>query len=94
MNVLILFYYFIHKRIFRIFLSGHLAYPVVAVNRWGATDDLANSSLHSSCLSAFFDCGQEVFVGSNGLPSCVSDLFVGDVISVCDAEELFMYSLF
>ena len=30
-----------------------LAYPVVAVDRWGATDDLATSSLHSSRLSAF-----------------------------------------
>ena len=27
-------------------------------------------------------------MGSNGLPSSVSDLFVGDVFSVCDAEEL------
>ena len=26
-------------------------------------------------------------MGSNGLPSSVSDLFVGDVVSVCDAEE-------
>ena len=30
-----------------------LAYPVVSVDRWGATDDLATSSLHSSRLSAF-----------------------------------------
>ena len=35
----------------------------------------------------FFDCGQEVFVGSNDFPSSVSDLFVGYVVSVCDAEE-------
>ena len=26
-------------------------------------------------------------MGSNGLPSSVSDLFVGDVVSVRDAEE-------
>ena len=26
-------------------------------------------------------------MGSNGLPSSVLDLFVGDVVSVCDAEE-------
>ena len=26
-------------------------------------------------------------MGSNGLPSSVSDLFVGDVVSVSDAEE-------
>ena len=104
-----------------------LAYTVVSVDRWGITDDLATSSLHSSRLSAFlmaapsvkpvhsgmlsshlflclpllclpryvavpskfslFDCGQEVYVGSNGLPSSVSYLFVGDVVSVRDAEE-------
>ena len=29
-------------------------------------------------------CGQEVFVGPNGLPTSVSHLFVGDVISVGD----------
>ena len=29
-----------------------------------------------------------VFVRPNGLPSSVSHLFVGDVVSVCDAEEL------
>ena len=34
-----------------------------------------------------FDCGQEVFVASNGLPSSVSDLFVGDVVSVREGEE-------
>ena len=33
-------------------------------------------------------CGQEVFVGSNGLPSSVSHLFVGDMVSVGDVEEL------
>ena len=27
-------------------------------------------------------------MGSNGLPSSVSDLFVGDVVSVCDAEVI------
>ena len=37
---------------------------------------------------ASFYCGQEVFVESNGLPSSVSHLFVGDVVSVGDAEEL------
>ena len=26
-------------------------------------------------------------MGSNGLPSSVSDLFIGDVVSVRDAEE-------
>ena len=30
-----------------------LAYSVVLVDRWGATDDLATSSLHSSRLSVF-----------------------------------------
>ena len=33
-------------------------------------------------------CGQEVFVGANGLPSSVWHFFVGDVVSVGDAEEL------
>ena len=33
-------------------------------------------------------CGQEVFVGPNGLPSSVSHLLVGEVVSVGDAEEL------
>ena len=32
---------------------AELAYPVVSVDRWGTTDDLATSSLHSSRLSAF-----------------------------------------
>ena len=121
----------------RVMASFTFTYPVVLVDRWGATDDLATSSLHSSRLSAFlmaapsvmpvhsgmlsshifflssssspslhcalqdclgkpwtscyvpvpfqiasFYCGQEVFAGPNGLPSSVSHLFVGDVVSV------------
>ena len=38
---------------------------------------------------ASFYCGQEVFVGPNGLPSSVSHLFVGDVVFVGDAEGAF-----
>ena len=37
---------------------------------------------------ASFYCGQEVFVGLNGLPSSISHLFIGHVVSVGDAEEL------
>ena len=36
---------------------------------------------------ATYYCGQEVFVGPNGLPS-ISQLFVGDMVSVGEAEEL------
>ena len=37
---------------------------------------------------ALLYCGQEVFVGPNGLPCSVSHLFIWDVVSVGDAEEL------
>ena len=123
---------------------SHLTYPVVLVDRWGATDDLATSSLHSCRLSAFLMAAPSVMPVHSGmlsshlffclprllppctvpcrivlaspedlvmcpyhfslrrftvvkrsswgpcndLPSSVSHLFVGDVVSVGDAEEL------
>ena len=38
-------------------------------------------------ISVCVYCGQEVFVGPNGWPSSVSHLFVGDMVSVGEAEE-------
>ena len=40
--------------------SPHLTCPVVLVDRWGATDDVATSSLHSSRLSAFLMAASSV----------------------------------
>ena len=46
-----------------------LAYPVVSVDRWGATDDLATSSLHSSRLSAFLMAAPSVKSVHSGMLS-------------------------
>ena len=81
-----------------VFYGTCLAYPVVSVDRWGATDDLAVSSLHSSRLSDFLMAAPSVKSVHSGMLSShlffclprllpVSDLFVGYVVSVCDAEE-------
>ena len=50
-----------------------LAYPVVSVDRWGATDVLATSSLHSSRLSAFLMAAPSVKPVHSGMLS--SQLF-------------------
>ena len=42
-------------------------YPVVLLDRWGATDDLATSSLHSSRLSAFLVAALSVMPS---IPGC------------------------
>ena len=44
-------------------------YPVVLVDRWGATDDLATSSLHSSRLSAFLMAAPNVMPVHSGMLS-------------------------
>ena len=44
-------------------------YPVVLVDRWGATDDLATSSLHSSRLSAFLMAVPSVMPVHSGMLS-------------------------
>ena len=46
-----------------------LAYPVVLVDRWGATDDLATSSLHSSRLSVFLMAAPSVMPVHSGMLS-------------------------
>ena len=46
-----------------------LAYPVVSVDRWGTTDDLATSSLHSSRLSAFLMAAPSVKPVHSGMLS-------------------------
>ena len=46
-----------------------LAYPIVSVDRWGATDDLATSSLHSSRLSAFLMAAPSVKPDHSGMLS-------------------------
>ena len=51
-----------------------LAYPVVSVDRWGTTDDLATSSLHSSRLSAFLMAAPSVNHVHSGMLS--SHLFL------------------
>ena len=51
-----------------------LAYPVVSVDRWGTTDDLATSSLHSSRLSAFLMAAPSVKPVHSGMLS--SHLFL------------------
>ena len=51
-----------------------LAYPVVSVERWGTTDDLATSSLHSSRLSAFLMAAPSVKPVHSGMLS--SHLFL------------------
>ena len=43
------------------------AYPVVLVDRWGATDDLATSSLHSSRLSDFLMAAPSVMPVHSGM---------------------------
>ena len=44
-------------------------YPVVLVDRWGATDDLATSSLHSSHLSVFLMAASSVMPVHSGVLS-------------------------
>ena len=44
-------------------------YPVVLVDRWGVTDDLATSSLHSSHLSAFLMAAPSVMPVHSGMLS-------------------------
>ena len=51
-----------------------LAYPVVSVDRWGTTDDVATSSLHSSRLSAFLMAAPSVKPVHSGMLS--SHLFL------------------
>ena len=50
-------------------MYNHLTYPVVLVDRWGATDDLATSSLHSSRLSAFLMAAPSVMPVHSGMLS-------------------------
>ena len=64
-----------------------LAYPVVSVDRWGTTDDLATSSLHSSRLSAFLMAAPSVNSGmlsSHLVAKQISDIcrgLSGDIAS-------------
>ena len=46
-----------------------LAYPVVLVDRWGATDDLATSSLYSSRLTVFLMAAPSIMPVHSGMLS-------------------------
>ena len=56
-------------RIFVIIILPCLAYPVVSVDRWSATDDLATNSVHSSRLSAFLMAAPSVKPVNSGMLS-------------------------
>ena len=52
-----------------IYTIPQLTYPVVLVDRWGATDDLATNSLHSSRLSVFLMAAPSVMPVHSGMLS-------------------------
>ena len=55
---------------YKVELHLHIfTYPVVLVDRWGATDDPATSSLHSSRLSAFLMAAPSVMPFNSGMLS-------------------------
>ena len=82
-------------------LRHHLTYPVVLVDRWGATDDLATSSLHSSRLSAFLVAAPSVMPVHSGmlsshlffcLPHLLPPCTVPCWIVLASTEDLVMWS--
>ena len=54
---------------FQTIIDITFTYPVVLVDRWGATDDLATSSLHSSRLSVFLMAAPSVMPVHSGMLS-------------------------
>ena len=74
------------------FLPSHFLSASSSPSLYCALQDCLDKPCRSCYVPVPFQfaclyCGQEVFVGPNGFPSSVSHVFVGDVVSVGDAED-------